>query len=172
MGNTLCSDEWSEILYSVRLHRPPFPCIVAHPRIRRCTQDRRMWCGAPRLKALIHYSQYDSLELGKNERPIYPPKITAVRIVDNPFDDIVPRITAAEKQAQRLAKEEGIREREEAARRKGAKKLDSVLSALIHCSEIFQIYQECRTIIIRRHRRRGRGPLVIVQKEGNRKTRS
>jgi hypothetical protein len=51
-----------------------------------------------------------------------PPKITSVHILDNPFDDIVPRITAEEKRAQQLARESAAREREEAARRKGAKK--------------------------------------------------
>ncbi|KAF8315326.1 cyclophilin-like protein [Clavulina sp. PMI_390] len=61
-------------------------------------------------------------ELDKNERPIYPPKIRSVRIEDNPFDDIVPRITAAEKQAQKRARDVAQKEQEEAARRKGAKK--------------------------------------------------
>lgn len=51
-----------------------------------------------------------------------PPKIKTIRIVDNPFDDIVPRITAEEKRAQALAKQQVQKEREEAARRKGAKK--------------------------------------------------
>ena len=51
-----------------------------------------------------------------------PPKIKSIRIVDNPFDDIVPRITAAEKRAQQRAKEQAQREREEEQRRKGAKK--------------------------------------------------
>ncbi len=51
-----------------------------------------------------------------------PPKIKSVRIIDNPFDDIVPRITAEEKRAQQRARQAAIREREEAARRKGAKK--------------------------------------------------
>lgn len=51
-----------------------------------------------------------------------PPKIRTVKIVDNPFDDIVPRITAAEKRAQQKAKEAAQKEREEAAKRKGAKK--------------------------------------------------
>ena len=51
-----------------------------------------------------------------------PPKIKTIRIVDNPFDDIVPRITAAEKRAQQLAKESSQRQREEAIRKKGAKK--------------------------------------------------
>lgn len=51
-----------------------------------------------------------------------PPKIKSIRIVDNPFDDIVPRITAAEKRAQQRAREEAQKEREEAERRRGAKK--------------------------------------------------
>ncbi|KAF8331687.1 cyclophilin-like protein [Cantharellus anzutake] len=67
-------------------------------------------------------------ELDKNERPIYPPKIKSIRIVDNPFDDIVPRITAAEKRVQRLAREEAQKEREEAARRKSAKRNVKLLS--------------------------------------------
>jgi hypothetical protein len=54
--------------------------------------------------------------------PKSPPKIKSVRIIDNPFDDIVPRITAEEKRAQQRARQSVIREREEAARRKGAKK--------------------------------------------------
>ena len=53
---------------------------------------------------------------------VSPPKIRTVKMLDNPFDDIVPRITAAEKRAQQLAREQGIREREEAARRKSVKK--------------------------------------------------
>ncbi|KAJ7065459.1 cyclophilin-like domain-containing protein [Mycena amicta] len=68
------------------------------------------------------------MELGENERPVYPPKIKSIRIVDNPFDDIVPRITAAEKRAQQRAREEAQREREEAERRKGAKKNVALLS--------------------------------------------
>ena len=51
-----------------------------------------------------------------------PPKIKSIKIVDNPFDDIVPRITAAEKRVQQRAREEAHREREEEQRRKGAKK--------------------------------------------------
>ncbi|KAJ7780057.1 cyclophilin-like domain-containing protein [Mycena maculata] len=68
------------------------------------------------------------MELGDNGRPVYPPKIKSIRIVDNPFDDIVPRITAAEKRAQHRAREEAQREREEAERRKGAKKNVGLLS--------------------------------------------
>jgi peptidyl-prolyl cis-trans isomerase SDCCAG10 len=47
--------------------------------------------------------------------------------VENPFDDIVPRITAEEKRAQQRAREEAQKEREEAERRKGAKKCVSPL---------------------------------------------
>ncbi|KAJ7231030.1 cyclophilin-like domain-containing protein [Mycena haematopus] len=68
------------------------------------------------------------MEIGENERPVYPPKIKSIRIVENPFDDIVPRITAAEKRAQHRAREEAQREREEAERRKGAKKNVGLLS--------------------------------------------
>lgn len=69
-----------------------------------------------------------AMELDDNGRPLYPPKIKSVRIIDNPFDDIVPRITAEEKRAQQRARQAVIREREEAARRKGAKKDTKLLS--------------------------------------------
>lgn len=51
-----------------------------------------------------------------------PPKIKSVSVIDNPFPDIIPRITAAEKRAQQRAREAAQHEREEAERRKGAKK--------------------------------------------------
>jgi peptidyl-prolyl cis-trans isomerase SDCCAG10 len=62
------------------------------------------------------------MEIDKDNRPVYPPKIKSIRIVENPFDDIVPRITAAERKAQLKAKEDAQKEREEEQRRKGAKK--------------------------------------------------
>ncbi|PFH53227.1 hypothetical protein AMATHDRAFT_54893 [Amanita thiersii Skay4041] len=68
------------------------------------------------------------MELDDNERPLYPPKIKSIRIVDNPFDDIIPRITAEEKRAQQKAKEQAQKEREEAERRRGAKKNVKLLS--------------------------------------------
>ncbi|KAK7033936.1 Peptidyl-prolyl isomerase cwc27 [Paramarasmius palmivorus] len=68
------------------------------------------------------------MELDKNERPVYPPKIKNVRILDNPFPDIIPRITAAEKRAQQRAREEAQKEREEEMRRRGAKKNVKLLS--------------------------------------------
>ncbi|KAF5359072.1 hypothetical protein D9757_009026 [Collybiopsis confluens] len=68
------------------------------------------------------------LELDANERPVYPPKIKGIRIIDNPFPDIVPRITAAERRAQQRAREGAQKEREEYERRKGAKKDVKLLS--------------------------------------------
>ena len=61
-------------------------------------------------------------ELDGDGKPLYPPNIRTVRIIENPFEDIVPRITAEEKRAQLKAREAAAREREERERRKGAKK--------------------------------------------------
>ncbi|KIP03434.1 hypothetical protein PHLGIDRAFT_31807 [Phlebiopsis gigantea 11061_1 CR5-6] len=68
------------------------------------------------------------MEVDANERPVYPPKIKTVRIIDNPFPDIIPRITAEEKRAQLRAREQALREREEEQRRRGAKKDVKLLS--------------------------------------------
>ncbi|KAI0831955.1 cyclophilin-like domain-containing protein [Trametes gibbosa] len=68
------------------------------------------------------------MEIDANERPIYPPKIKRIRIVDNPFPDIIPRITAEEKRAQQRAREQAQREREDEQRRRGAKKDVKLLS--------------------------------------------
>ncbi|KAJ3491384.1 hypothetical protein NLI96_g740 [Meripilus lineatus] len=68
------------------------------------------------------------MEIDENERPLYPPKIKTIRILDNPFPDIIPRITAEEKRAQQKAREQALREREEEQRRRGAKKDVKLLS--------------------------------------------
>ncbi|KAH9849881.1 cyclophilin-like protein, partial [Lenzites betulinus] len=68
------------------------------------------------------------MEVDANERPLYPPKIKRIRIVDNPFPDIIPRITAEEKRAQLRAREQAQREREDEQRRRGAKKDVKLLS--------------------------------------------
>jgi len=54
-----------------------------------------------------------------------PPKIRQIKILEDPFGDIMPRITAAEKRAQQLAKEQAAKERLEAGKRKQGKKWDS-----------------------------------------------
>ncbi|VDB84859.1 unnamed protein product [Peniophora sp. CBMAI 1063] len=78
-------------------------------------------------------SVYNVMKIGQMEldgdgKPLYPPKIRTVRIIENPFEDIVPRITAEEKRAQLKAREAAAREREERERRKGAKKDAKLLS--------------------------------------------
>lgn len=55
-------------------------------------------------------------------RTYSPPKIKRIRIIENPFEDIVPRITAEEKRAQQRAREQAQRERENEQRLRGAKK--------------------------------------------------
>ena len=56
------------------------------------------------------------------KRAYSPPKIKGIRIIDNPFDDIIPRITAEEKRVQQRAKVQAQKEREEMERRRGAEK--------------------------------------------------
>ncbi|KAL1407034.1 Peptidyl-prolyl isomerase cwc27 [Vanrija albida] len=57
-----------------------------------------------------------------------PPKIRGIRIIENPFDDIVPRITAAEKKAQIQARIELKKENEIREKRARAKKNTGLLS--------------------------------------------
>lgn len=51
-----------------------------------------------------------------------PPKIKNVRIIENPFDDIVPRITAAERKAQQQARLEAKQEADKREKKSRAKK--------------------------------------------------
>ncbi|KAI0313196.1 cyclophilin-like domain-containing protein [Amylostereum chailletii] len=78
--------------------------------------------------SIYNVMKIGAMELDDKGRPLYPPKIRSIRIEENPFDDIVPRITAEEKRAQQRAREQSTREREEANRRKGAKKDTKLLS--------------------------------------------
>ncbi|TIB93288.1 cyclophilin-like protein [Wallemia mellicola] len=64
-----------------------------------------------------------SYETDADEKPLYPPKIKTVKIVINPFEDIVPRITRAERKAQAQAKADRQREREEELAKFNKKKL-------------------------------------------------
>ncbi|KAH9839989.1 cyclophilin-like protein [Rhodofomes roseus] len=77
---------------------------------------------------LYNVLKIGEMEIDESERPLYPPKIKTVRIVDNPFPDIIPRITAEEKRAQQRAREKAQREREEEQRRRGAKRDVKLLS--------------------------------------------
>ncbi|OCF44803.1 peptidyl-prolyl isomerase CWC27 [Kwoniella heveanensis CBS 569] len=76
---------------------------------------------------------YNVVDLGKldidaEERPVVPPKIKGIRIIENPFDDIVPRITAAERKAQQKARLEAKKELEFREKRAKAKKNTGLLS--------------------------------------------
>jgi peptidyl-prolyl cis-trans isomerase SDCCAG10 len=54
--------------------------------------------------------------------PSRPPKIRGIRIIENPFDDIVPRITVSEKKAQIQARIEAKKDAEQREKRSRAKK--------------------------------------------------
>ncbi|KAG5459126.1 MAG: peptidyl-prolyl cis-trans isomerase CWC27 [Olpidium bornovanus] len=64
---------------------------------------------------------YNVLKAGEleldGERPIYPPRIISTEVAYNPFDDVIPRITAAEK----LVAEQAARRRVQDASKKKAK---------------------------------------------------
>lgn len=66
--------------------------------------------------------------------PRSPPKIKTIRIVENPFDDIVPRITAAEKKAQFQAKLEAKQEADKREKKSRAKKSVCFLSSRVGSS--------------------------------------
>ncbi|WRT64533.1 peptidyl-prolyl isomerase CWC27 [Kwoniella shivajii] len=67
-------------------------------------------------------------DIDAEERPLVPPKIRGVRIIENPFDDIVPRITASERKAQQQARVEAKKEMEQREKRAKAKKNTGLLS--------------------------------------------
>lgn len=50
-------------------------------------------------------------EVDRNERPVHPPIIKSVEVIDNPFPDIVPRITTDQRKEQAKAKKEAKREK-------------------------------------------------------------
>ncbi|KAI0675962.1 cyclophilin-like protein [Trametes maxima] len=77
---------------------------------------------------IYNVAKIGEMEIDDNERPLYPPKIKRIRIIDNPFPDIIPRITAEEKRAQQRARDQAQREREEEQRRRGGKKDVKLLS--------------------------------------------
>ncbi|WVQ98305.1 hypothetical protein IAU59_005428 [Kwoniella sp. CBS 9459] len=69
-----------------------------------------------------------NLDIDAEERPVVPPKIKGIRIIENPFDDIVPRITAAERKAQQKARLEAKKDMEFREKRAKAKKNTGLLS--------------------------------------------
>jgi hypothetical protein len=87
-----------------------------------------------------------NLELDEQEKPVRPPKIRAIRIIENPFDDIIPRITREEREAQRKAKLEAKREAEVREKRSKAKKYATVIIELI-----VGIPDSCRLVTRRKY---------------------
>ncbi|KAI5475741.1 Peptidyl-prolyl cis-trans isomerase, cyclophilin-type [Pseudohyphozyma bogoriensis] len=72
---------------------------------------------------LFNVLKLNDIEL-EGERPLYPPVIKSAEVLDNPFPDIVPRITAQERKEQDRAKREMKVERakqKEQSKRKGTK---------------------------------------------------
>ncbi|CAG8436127.1 13451_t:CDS:2, partial [Rhizophagus irregularis] len=79
-------------------------------------------------ETLFNVLKIGELEIDENERPLYPPKITSTEVVWNPFDDIIPRITVAEKLAQEAAAAAIAQREEEQPRKKKLKKNVALLS--------------------------------------------
>ncbi|GAA93979.1 uncharacterized protein L969DRAFT_322806 [Mixia osmundae IAM 14324] len=70
---------------------------------------------------LYNVLRLNELELEEGtERPVYPPRIRSVTVDDNPFDDIVPRITASERREQEKARL-ASRQSKKGSNRKGTK---------------------------------------------------
>ena len=73
----------------------------------------------------------DDIEL-VGERPRYPPSLLSAEVLDNPFPDIEPRITAAERKEQRAAR---LESRRAAKQTKGVKRVATKNKALLSFGE-------------------------------------
>lgn len=71
---------------------------------------------------LFNVMKMTELELDENERPLYPPRIKSAEVVLNPFDDIIPRITAEEKRKAKQLEKKKLEEAEAKKKKKGGKK--------------------------------------------------
>lgn len=63
------------------------------------------------------------VDLDKDERPVHPVKILAIEVLNNPFDDIVPRTTALERRAEEEERLQAERRKKEAEDRKRTAKI-------------------------------------------------
>ncbi|KAL8283132.1 hypothetical protein RQP46_005910 [Phenoliferia psychrophenolica] len=88
-------------------------------------QNRNTIFGRVAGDTLFNVLALNELEIeAGSEKPVYPPTIKSVEVIDNPFEDIVPRITPKERKEQDRAKREMKVERakqRELAKRKGTK---------------------------------------------------
>ncbi|KAI8917815.1 peptidyl-prolyl isomerase cwc27 [Powellomyces hirtus] len=76
---------------------------------------------------IFNLLKFGELEADEDERPLFPPKIIRTEVLNNPFDDIEPRITPEER-AEQAAAEKRRREDEEAAKKPKGKKNLTLLS--------------------------------------------
>ncbi|KAI8643194.1 cyclophilin-like domain-containing protein [Parasitella parasitica] len=77
---------------------------------------------------LFNVMKMTELEIDENERPLYPPKIRSAEVVLNPFDDILPRITAQEKKVAKLLEKKKLETEKAKKKKKGGKKQLNLLS--------------------------------------------
>lgn len=66
---------------------------------------------------LFNLLKFNEIEI-QGEKPVYPPVIKSVEVIDNPFDDIEVRITASERREQIANKKAARKEAKQAAKRK------------------------------------------------------
>lgn len=71
---------------------------------------------------LFNVMKMTELEVDENERPLYPPKIKSAEVVLNPFDDIIPRISAQEKKMAKMLEKKKLEAEQAKKKKKGAKK--------------------------------------------------
>lgn len=67
---------------------------------------------------LFNLLRIGEVEVDKDERPLHPIKIISIEVLNNPFDDIVPRTTALERRAEEEERLQEERRRKEAEERK------------------------------------------------------
>jgi peptidyl-prolyl cis-trans isomerase SDCCAG10 len=70
---------------------------------------------------LFNVMKMTELEVDENERPLYPPRIKTAEVVLNPFDDIIPRISAREKKLAEKLERQKLAEAEAALKKKNKK---------------------------------------------------
>ncbi|PLW22580.1 hypothetical protein PCASD_14024 [Puccinia coronata f. sp. avenae] len=75
-------------------------------------QDKHTIFGSVIGDTIYNVMKLGEVEVGKNERPIHPPIIKSVEVIDNPFPDIVPRITSVQRKEQVKARKEAKKEKQ------------------------------------------------------------
>lgn len=75
-------------------------------------QDKHTIFGSVIGDTIYNVMKFGEIEIDKNERPVHPPIIKSVEVLDNPFPDIIPRITSAQRKEQARAKKEAKKEQQ------------------------------------------------------------